>query len=94
VEDPVCRDDADLVVRVDVAQFAKERIAMPREPDVAIVARQRRSRNVADCKTQRTRVTSCTNYGGYAKSRDLDPADGRTDGDRPMRKNGSRRCGR
>jgi hypothetical protein len=44
VERAVLRDDANLVVRVDVAQFAEERIAMTGEPEIAWVARQRGAR--------------------------------------------------
>src|SRR5258705_3835216 len=77
VEHSVVRRHADLVVGIDVAQLAEERVAMPREAYVAILARQRRARDVPDRQAQRPRVAAGADYRGDAEARDLDAADRR-----------------
>jgi hypothetical protein len=48
VEYPVLRGHADFVVGVDIAKFAEERVAMAGEAEVAVLTRQRSSRDVSD----------------------------------------------
>jgi len=76
VKDAVRRRHADLVIRIDVAQLAEERIAMAGQSNVADFTGQRGARNVADSKPQRTRVASRANDGGDAEARNLDAPHG------------------
>jgi hypothetical protein len=47
---PVLRRDTDLVIGIDVAQLAEERVAMAGETDIPDFARQGSARYVADCQ--------------------------------------------
>src|SRR5262249_772288 len=68
----VCRDDSNLVVRIDIAQFAKERIAVTGQPEIAALAGQARAGDVANRQTQRARVASGPDPGRHAETWNFD----------------------
>jgi hypothetical protein len=78
VEYPVRGRHANLVVGIDVAQLAEERVAMPGEADVAVLTRQRSPGDVADREAERARIASGANHRGDAEPWDFDAANRRT----------------
>jgi hypothetical protein len=64
----------DDVVLLDLAQTAKQRVAMSRDANVPGVSRQRRPRYVAESHLQRVLTGPLTNHGAHVEARDRQPA--------------------
>src|SRR6185436_20069974 len=71
-EHAVRRDDSNLVVGVDIAQFWEERVAVAGKPEVSGIAWERRARDVPNRQTQRARVASGSDHGRDPETRNLD----------------------
>ena len=78
LEYPVLGRDANFVVRIDIAQLAEERVAMPGQADVAVLTRQRGPGDVTDCEAERARIASGANHRGDTEPWDFDAANRRT----------------
>jgi hypothetical protein len=78
LEDPILGRHANVIVGIDVAQLAEERVAMPGQADVAVLTRQRGPGDVADREPERARIASGANHRGDAEPWNFDAANRRT----------------
>src|SRR5271163_3405406 len=66
--------ELDRIVRTDIPQWPEKRIAVPGERHVAVLARQRRARNVTHRVTQCPVVISFHDHHGEPQALDFKPA--------------------